>query len=75
MDALSGLVAIGAALVPFIIWLWKRHDANIDDPGNEQKKRYETIDSDIAKGNSLVATQHASDDLDELDRLRIAKGN
>jgi hypothetical protein len=72
---MAGIITILAALVPFGVWLWQRHDAKVDDPKNQQKKRYETIDSDLAKGDSLAATEHASLDLDELERLRLAKSH
>lgn len=72
---MPGVITILAALIPFAIWLWKRHAAVQDDPKTQQAKRYEIIDSDIAKAQSGAATVHASADLDELERLRIAKGH
>lgn len=75
MDAISGGVAILAALVPFIIWLCKRHAAKEDSPIIQNQNRYATIDADIASGNSVKASLHATADLDYLDRLLISEGN
>ena len=72
---MPGIITILTALVPFAIWLWKRRDAVKDDPKTQQAKRYEVIDKDIASPNSATASIHASSDLDELDRLRLANGH
>jgi hypothetical protein len=67
---ISAALAILAALIPFLVWLWRRRDAKQDDPKTENAKRYEQIDQDIAKGDSNTATLHSSSALDELDRLQ-----
>jgi hypothetical protein len=48
----------------------KRRAAKADDPLEQNRKRYDQIDKDIAKGDSMAASAHADDDLAELERLR-----
>jgi hypothetical protein len=74
----TGILALLAALVPFVIWLIKRRVAVVDDPKTQHEKRYEKIDEGIAATirdprSALRVSADASDDLDELERLRLAK--
>ncbi len=67
--ALAGTVAAG------LLWWIQRRAAKNDDPGNQDQKRYEQIDQDIANRDSTAATSHATDDLDDLDRLQNRPGS
>lgn len=69
---ITAALTFAAGIIAFLFYETKRADAKRDDPRNQNAKRYTQIDQDIAKGQSLVATIHASDDLDELDRLQNA---
>jgi hypothetical protein len=72
---MEAILAILAALAPalgllLVDWIKRR-----DDPKQKNRERYAQIDTDIVKGNSMVATGHATDDLDELDRLQNGSAN
>lgn len=69
----AAIIAIIAAVVPFVIWLWKRRAAQADDPQQQHRERYAQIEKDIARRDSAGSTLHGGDDLDELDRLRHAR--
>ena len=56
-------------IVQDIFWLIVRRKKQQDDPVQQNRNRYDQIDKDIATGDSTVTTAHATDDLDELDRL------
>lgn len=71
----ASIIAIIAAIVPFVIWLWRRKVAAKESPENNHVKRYETIDRDIISGASKRATSHATDDLEHLERLLDSKGD
>lgn len=73
MTLAAGIVAILAAVIPFGIWLYRTNREQAATPEAQDKKRYEQIESDIAKRDSDAATLHGGDDLDELDRLRRAR--
>ena len=49
------ILAILAALVPFVIWLWKRRAARKDDPKRQTEKRVESIHHEIATHNETGA--------------------
>ena len=68
--AILGLLA---TIIPFVIWLWQKGIVAADDPLVQHKNRYDQIEKDIAAGRSNPAA--SSDDLDTLDRLRIAAGD
>jgi hypothetical protein len=66
---LAALVPFIAALAPVLAqWILRRWAAQAD-PGQQNAKRYEQIDKDIAGQNSQGALAHSSSDLDELERL------
>ena len=67
------ILTILGALIPFGIWLYRTNREQAADPLEQNRKRYEQIDQDIAGQDSKVATGNASADLDELDRLRNGK--
>lgn len=68
------LIPIIATVLGLAFWLLRRGIEHHDDPLNNHKERYETIDKDIASRNSKAATAHATAELDELDRVRNAGG-
>ena len=65
----ASILAILAAVVPFAIWLWRRRVARSEIPEINHKVRYETINRDIISGASKRATEHATDDLERLERM------
>lgn len=69
------ILGIVGALIPLLVWWVKRVAERRGDPLTLNRKRYEQIDEDIAKGDSGNATAHASDDLDELERLQRNKNH
>jgi len=71
----SSILVILAALIPFVIWLIKNSAAKKADPAEQNQKRYEQIDSDIAKGDGVKAGVNGADDLDTLDRLQDRAGD
>ncbi len=70
----TGIIALVAALVPLVIWLVKRWAGRRDDPAEQNRRRYEQAELDVARRDGAGASRHGLDDLDELDRLRRAKG-
>jgi hypothetical protein len=56
----TSILAVLAALVPFLIWLWKRKAAKNDDPKEQAQNRINALHNEIA-----------SDD-EESSRLRVA---
>jgi hypothetical protein len=67
---LAGFLTLAGTLLAILFYELKRHDSREDDPKQQNRERYAQIDADIDNGNSLVATGHATADLDELDRLQ-----
>ena len=66
----KGLFAFLAEALGLTSWILKRRAAKADDPLEQNRKRYEQIDKDLAKEDSNAASAHADDDLAELERLR-----
>lgn len=71
----ASILAILAAVVPFAIWLWRRRVARSEIPEINHKVRYETINRDIISGASKRATEHATDDLERLERMLDGKSD
>jgi hypothetical protein len=69
------ILTLLAAIVPFAIWLYRKNADAAADPLEQNRKRYETIDQDIASGDSRAATANTGADLDELERLRALQSN
>lgn len=69
------ILGIVSALVPVVFWWMQRRAKRRDDPIQQHRERYAQIDRDIIEGASKRATAHASDDLDELDRLQKRKSD
>ena len=72
---ITGFVTLAVTLLTILFYELKRRDARQDDPKEQNLERYAKIDADIARGDSVAATSHATADLDELDRLRLSKGD
>ena len=70
----TGIIALLAALVPLAVWLVKRWAERRADPAEQNRRRHEQAESDVARRDGAGASRHGLDDLDELDRLRRAKG-
>lgn len=70
---ISGFVTLAGVLLGFLFKQILRHQAKEDDPKQQNLERYEKIDADLVKGDSLVLTGHATDDLELLERLRNAR--
>jgi hypothetical protein len=71
----TGLITLAGTLVAGLFWWMKWRAARAADPVQQNRNRYEQIDADISRGNSLAATEHATADLDELERLQLGKGH
>ncbi len=69
---ITGFVALAGTLLSILFWELKRHATREDDPKQQNLERYQKIDRDLVKRDSLAATVGASDDLDLLDRLQNA---
>lgn len=72
---ITGFLTLTGTLLALLFYELKRQDARKDDPKNQNLERYRQIDADLVKGNSLVASAHATADLDELERLSECEGN
>jgi hypothetical protein len=78
----TALITILGALVPLLVWWIQRTVQQKDDPSEQNRKRYETIDKDISRAlrsgsseDALEASVHAGADLDELERLQRSHGD
>ena len=75
MTVTIAILTLLTAIVPFAIWLYRKNADAAVDPAEQNRKRYEKIDEDIATGNSQAATANTGADLDELERLRALQSN
>ena len=66
----TAIVGILAALIPFAIWLWKRHAATQDDPWQQHEKHQEAIAKEIIHNDEAAANQSLDADLDKLRSLQ-----
>jgi hypothetical protein len=71
----TGFVTLIGTLLSIMFWIMKRHAQQADDPRVQNQKRYAQIDQDILGRDSVPASVHALDDLDELDRLQNASAS
>jgi hypothetical protein len=62
----TAILGILAALIPFAIWLWKRHAATEDDPWQQHENHRETIAKEIIHNDEAAANQSLDADLDKL---------
>lgn len=67
---IAGIISLAGLLVGLLAWWIKRRAARKDDPKEQVHERYEQIDQDIAKGDSMALTLHADNDLDTFERLQ-----
>ena len=73
--AIGAFATLAVTILGFLFKEILSHQAKEALPTTQHENRLAQIDRDIARGDSLAATVNASADLDELDRLRLAKGN
>jgi type VI protein secretion system component VasK len=66
----AAILAILAALVPFLIWLWKRRDAREDNPQTQHDQKREQIAREIARSDEAGANRSLDDDLERLRNLQ-----
>ena len=71
----TGIIALLGALAPLLIWWLKRRAGQRDDPAEQNHKRYEQAELDVARRDGPGASRHGLDDLDELDRMQRAKSD
>jgi hypothetical protein len=69
----TAILSLATLLFGILFWFLKRRDAQTNDPLEQNRKRYEEIDRDIATQDSAAAAVHSNSDLDELDRLHRAE--
>lgn len=69
---MGGILTILAALIPFVIWLWKRRAARKDDPRTQHEERLTQIDRAIAKSDGDSVNRQLDD---SLQRLRDSEGD
>lgn len=69
---MAGLITILAALVPFVIWLWQRHDAAKDDPRNKLSAAKDENSKTVALGSAADVNALLTD---RLDRVRPQNPN
>jgi hypothetical protein len=69
---LTGFLTLAGTLLGLLFYELKRKNAKADDPLNQQKARYEQTDQDLTKRDSLGASAHGLDDLEQLERLQLA---
>jgi hypothetical protein len=69
----TAIISLATLLLGILFWFLKRRDAQTNDPLEQNRKRYEEIDRDIATQDSAAAALHSNSDLDELDRLQHAQ--
>ena len=68
----TAIISLATLLLGILFWFLKRRDAQTNDPLEQNRKRYEEIDRDIATQDSSAAALHSNSDLDDLDRLQRA---
>lgn len=70
---ITSLIALLVALVPFVLWLYKRRAARRADPLQQHRDRYQQIDRDLIARAGQAASAHSADDLAELERRLRAR--
>ena len=63
------ILSLLGALIPFGIWLYKRHASKQSNPVEQHREAYENAQKPVGTADTSLA-----DGLDELDRLRNAGG-
>ena len=69
------VIGLVCALVPLLVWWLKRRAARADDPAVQNEARHVQAELDVWRKDGPGASRHGLADLDELDRLRRAKGD
>jgi hypothetical protein len=67
----AAILAILAAVIPLVVWLVRRSIEKSDDPKEQHRKRVESAESAIAKGDADALSANLAS---MLQRLREAKG-
>jgi hypothetical protein len=67
---ITSILAILAALVPFVIWLWKRHARQEEDPYEQHLEHREQLAREIIQRDEALANRSLDDDLDRLRALQ-----
>jgi Flp pilus assembly protein TadB len=67
---ITSILTILAALVPFVIWLWKKRDQQQSDPDENFKRRSEQIAREIVQRDPAAANRALDDDLERLHTLQ-----
>lgn len=62
----AAVLAILGALVPFVVWLARRHINKEDDPTNENLARKESADRALARSDTVAINRQLNDDLERL---------
>lgn len=70
----AGIIAILAALIPFVIWLWKRAAAKKDDPNEKSEVMREQMAKAILKGDPERVNILLDDKLNRLHNLQNNPG-
>lgn len=66
----TAILGILAALVPFAIWLYKRHAATQVDPQQQHENHREEIAKEIVRNDESSANRSLDADLDKLRSLQ-----
>jgi hypothetical protein len=67
---IASILAILAALVPFLIWLWQRHARREEDPYEKHIEHREELAREIIRHDEARANRSLDDDLDRLRALQ-----
>ena len=59
----ASILALLGALIPFVIWLWKRRVSKQDDKYQQHEARVQEANSAIARGNADAVTRQLDDEL------------
>lgn len=69
----ASILTILAALIPFLIWLWKRRVAREDSPEEKQREWMRQAEREIASDDAGSASVRVNDALAELRMRRAAR--
>ena len=72
---MTAALSIFAAVIGLVVYLIRRRLGQQDDPVYQRAQKEVQISKDIAQGDGVDAGSHLVDDLDELDRLLLRKGD
>ena len=66
----ASILAILAAVVPLLVWLFRRHFAHEDDAYTKHTQRREAIAREIIRNDETAANRSLDADLDKLRTLQ-----